>query len=874
MATSVAAQLEAADALRRRNIGRIWPAGPICTTKSLRGEDEPEFKNFRTDITAYAGWVAEFENAFQIPKNPERTAKENAQRLRRIYYSALTHSNGGLFDRSIETVPTTGPELVRVPAVSQDTLDAVVRAPLLSVGPAPSAPLVDVSHVLVLLDLALSDRGWAGVAALNSNPPGPLALAGLLSWAGDLGSCWVTFNGEREKAAAAVTEAGGTWSEALSDLSMVESNLAAGLAQRGSVEDIFGDMDAVILTDDLGSFHGSVSATPIADLLAAYYGPRPSGFGSSTRHVDNRFSLFVQRARPEIPHTVAGGKVTLAATAEADIRKIIKAAGYALLLGSRTSHSVAYSSYLTGRSKVVEALDSPWSGVLLDVLAKLFTEFLTAGLAGDAWTSGPLTAWRRFPNAVRTVDHWPAQQPSRALYPGPGPDLAPFDEAGPTRLGRLSSVLAISATYSDPWVAKAGPTGTVATMSRWNHVDLRDPRGPGFTTLTAGPVSVLRLAGHWPLWDVTKRPASAPGRAHGDILHLLDGEGEAAAVSHFEIVDVDPAARTVSVAGTPSPTAGRWRIHRRPTIVVIDSYGAREGCSGLGATVHSYDAALDLTTVQLTGTPDLARVNRALDTLHLGSDSARAWGAYRIVAVDNAAHRVRVVGRPRIAASAWRIGAGVGGSRLGRATYPLDPHPNGTDNYDALLCLVWDDTVQSSYPFTSYSSTQQTDPEWLSSVRGNMIYHYTAVRSTNSYRNYSLQVSSTPDSDTVAQARYYFDRVSGDGTDSTDRGEGVRADPHKDEIRLHYGNPTGTRSGSAGCLVSPVYDRFRADLIAIHQRERVMLGRDADPALAQIATADTHAAAMALYNSTDPDWVGVLNGRLWLARPEERPLTT
>jgi hypothetical protein len=103
----------------------------------------------------------------------------------------------------------------------------------------------------------------------------------------------------------------------------------------------------------------------------------------------------------------------------------------------------------------------------------------------------------------------------------------------------------------------------------------------------------------------------------------------------------------------------------------------------------------------------------------------------------------------------------------------------------------------------------------------------------------------------------------------------ARRDPDgKVNIRLHIGNATGSVSGSTGDLVAPDYPELRAQLVALHQAERDMLGLPADPDLAAVAAATTQSASVALYNAGtvgEPQWNDRLHYELILVRPDLRP---
>ena len=140
--------------------------------------------------------------------------------------------------------------------------------------------------------------------------------------------------------------------------------------------------------------------------------------------------------------------------------------------------------------------------------------------------------------------------------------------------------------------------------------------------------------------------------------------------------------------------------------------------------------------------------------------------------------------------------------------------------------------------------------------------------------------STTAIYDGVRENRYYFGAAV---TEDTAAANQEPSDgPGKTVIRLHYGN-TGSTSigtGSAGCLVSPVYFQMRNYLIHLYQQEREALGQERDADLDTIygfgnalGTANGNGNRAGYFQLTDESvWNEKLAGTLWLIRPDERPL--
>jgi len=296
----------------------------------------------------------------------------------------------------------------------QATLDAIMRTGLIDVGPdalGRSRPLVDVGHIWVLFDRGLNGLGWKGHGFDVVTDP-----TGALSWTGDLGSWWIEYNDARQAARQAVLAAGGTWSEPTTTAALATPLgwLQAATTKRCSAEDLLGDMDAIILSQEAVKASPS-DPTPLSSLIASYYFPDTlinTGNKRARVHSDNRFHLFVQRALPPIPHTTdpTTKDVSLADSAEATIRSHIKDAAFWLLFVARAKKrglldwsSRIKTPLISGglahivRKSVLEDLESLWGEKMFDRIAADFTAFLRDGLAGDGWT---LSGWPTLPSAL------------------------------------------------------------------------------------------------------------------------------------------------------------------------------------------------------------------------------------------------------------------------------------------------------------------------------------------------------------------------------------------------------------------------------------------------------------------------------------------
>jgi hypothetical protein len=358
--------------------------------------------------------------------------------------------------------------------------------------------------------------------------------------------------------------------------------------------------------------------------------------------------------------------------------------------------------------------------------------------------------------------------------------------------------------------------------------------------------------------------------------------------------------------------------------------------TGNAATVAGRDPADPTQTlVHLDGPQalgdELRRVNAGFDTIHLAADTVsspdRPGPVYRIARVDVGPRNVAVVGAPSFdgGASRWSIPAGVSGLApslaydirpdLAHPPIPPDLLTRGFDHYDAALFIVHRNGIRGTrlYRWTSYTSRiygAWSGANWrdeLSSVRGNARYCYSAYRSTDDFKNFTLAVvDSSADLthglrpapphdilhnaavDHVAQGRYYTGTPAPPAPAQADPNAldpRVWADANgKREIRLHQGNRGGRPgSGSAGCNVSPLFVDMRSDLVGLYESDyrEYYGGHAVDSEIHKLLTnAATLDASKALWNLGEADPHGLshanyddkLVGVLWLIRPDERPL--
>lgn len=845
-----------------------WHSGPQVST----GEQSV----YAVDMPTFLAWVDEVEQ-------DAGSTEEAVQRLRRLYYSAPLGKAGRFFDLVIDTDQT---NLALAPHVTQGTLDGLVRTGIVEVAP---GQLVDISHVFVLLDLKLNGRGDAGMLYdcglgvtanlartlnLTAELPGGTSLDALLSWQGDLASAWIAVNDWRLKQKAAKGDA---WTEPV-DRAALEAGPFEQLTKnaipgRSSLEDLLGDLDAVVLSSNFES-------SSIAALLQDYYTPQ-IGSDPTAVNVINRFPLFMAAANPGLPASrdPTGpwqlGEDTLVALTSV----VVSGAVTLLIAAGRLPPSI-----------LRDVLWSPWGMPVAAQIASRFRSFLLRRLNGEPWTAADWPSW-----------------PPKAI-PFAGYDLWLDD---PPTAAQLAAVTQFYRNMDDPWQSlphtedsRGGPTGHSPgpALPRFSAVDFRDPRGESAVVVpgASGGLTRVQLSGFRPLAQVTPPANDTPATVHRDLLEIDPG----VARGTYKIRAVNPTARTVDIEGLrPGFTElGWWRIRLRPQLVLIDSIGGRVA----GKRVKLVSEATPVSKLELDVEPDLRDINVNLDTIFLAADDAtrynpraRASRTYRIVGLDPIRCTVdiatTVAEEPSLppSGSRWRIPAGIGGENVGTADRFV-PSTKGTDHYDAALFVICDQQFLGvPLPFTSYSSVMSPKDN-LASVRGNARYILVSAKSVEkAWINFAFEVLTLGPTGNLTgslDARFYFDAVSSAGTNPPpDKRDIAVRTAKKSQIMVHYGRPSrvplppAPSTGGMGCQVSPEFYRLRQILIEHQQAERALLGQPAAPALTILAADLDHESNQRRYSQlappgtavpppiAAPDWDHWVGAILWVVRPEERP---
>ncbi len=463
---------------------------------------------------------------------------------------------------------------------------------------------------------------------------------------------------------------------------------------------------------------------------------------------------------------------------------------------------------------------------------------------------------------------------------------------------RMYRIIELDAAQHRVRIEGAGRAHIPAAGSAWRitpyqTVDFLDPAGEHATV--AG--SVVTLDGVSDLTRIWPNAADANAPIYDTL--VLDGV-TVGTPRVFRIRSVDHATRQVTVSGAPALAGAdtAWHIKVRPWLVVVDPLGGR--ISGESATVVT--GTTD--TLQLDATVQLDRVNAFFDTIYLPTDTGSPRRAYRIIEVQSAAHRVRVNGAPVLAnAGRWHIQAGLSGVPTGFA-YDLGPGGNrGFDHFDGELYVVFAGAVQFRMQWNSFTSRSYADyAQFRSTVRGNKQYEYFSFRSARStgnynscngvqqqpFRNYSLKVVDAGAGqrpgwnelfDGVREARWYFEPATRADTQTPASIPGGAGDAGKTVIRLHHSVSTGGGAcSSAGCIVSPLYGRLRSKLASLYDEEHVDLLARHDTEIRKLVGVNDNDDAMRIYEGCDAggltggNYNDKLVGRLWLIRPDERPL--
>lgn len=811
-------------------------------------------------------WSMELDDYLELVWKVERSAPSSAvaiQWLRRLYYSTPLKGAGGNFDNILKTDLSRLGAPVTTRDVPQSILDLLVRVKNLCIPweQRPENQLIDISHVLVLLDYRLNGAN-DNYRRLNKAPLLKNNVGSMLSWAADLASVWLEFNQTRR------VEKPDETREFSSD---AHQWFNAALKKRASRNDLLGDFDGVIL------FHQELpkSKTPISDLLATYY---QQGHSTETEsRVADRFALFCTRATPVIPYSIdSSEKVSLTSTSKEELKKIIEEAATFLLAVSVKKPKTGVMKAITGLGSLGEVEDeyltSRWSSEAMNLLVDNFFEFLSKELDNKFYT-------------------WPTDSFDKVNYSGYQGTIE-FDSKGFPLLDDLEAI----AQYFLNWKT---PNKELRMKDRLlMPLRLTDPQGAEAVLVEgAHPGTTrIRVERFVRLDEITPAPLNED--IHADLLYLEADMNPDRQSKKYKIIMINQEDSTITILGLPVLNGpSRWKIVRCPRIVLIDPWGGRIGGDVATLVDGSDRPAVKLDLPSFIENGILSEITSNFDTIRLFSDtplsfSKRQSQMYLITGVDPVQPIVYLDEKPSLlgSKSRWQIPVGALDEIL-PSHYPMTPQDVGCDHYDGRAFVVFDGKVQSAIRCSSYTSTvwnlksaTKEEEAFRSSVTGNGILYFQSSLSLNAFRNFSLMIYDSVDStgkpiDQVHDAQFFFKNVSANRQTppGDDKPFGDRDWDGKTQIRFHYGLPKGIKTGSAGCLVSPEYYDLRSMLVQLYNDQRAALGLEVNGEIAGIGSSSTHTASEMLWQNKQsaglPDrWSGRLRGLLVLVRPSQREI--
>ncbi|MCX7923343.1 MAG: hypothetical protein N3B21_15235 [Clostridia bacterium] len=444
---------------------------------------------------------------------------------------------------------------------------------------------------------------------------------------------------------------------------------------------------------------------------------------------------------------------------------------------------------------------------------------------------------------------------------------------------KLEAITEYFLDIKEPWLQNcSGSSGNpiVVTELDKNKVNFLNPKGVD-ASCVAGTAKAVKI-NDFPLME----------RDICGGFDYIKFEDDTKKFGIYRIVSFSEATNVMVLDNQPDFGAlkkSRWEIVKSPNIVLIDPLGGNY--RGAGAVVEDPSHP---EVVKLPGLPKGARINKKFDTIYLKDDTTRTSKTYFIKAYDENTGTVTLDWRPEFTngESEWSIPAGAGGTTEANI-FLLGPSDNrGYDNYYGVFFLIHNEEVKETYQWTSYTSRKydEKDPEeyeCLSSIQGNKKYSYVSIGSRPkkgaAYRNYCYKVEDFQSNTNKCEfAKFYFtDELFALNDNSPDEGG-------KTGIRFHYGNPDGGGSGSAGCLVSPLFCTMRDRLIEIYQGiYKLKNNGSQDKMVSRIYRKDFEKSKTIWnhsHNNTGPfnerlpdeDWDNKMFGTLWLIRPDEKPL--
>lgn len=474
--------------------------------------------------------------------------------------------------------------------------------------------------------------------------------------------------------------------------------------------------------------------------------------------------------------------------------------------------------------------------------------------------------------------------------------------------------------FNTPWKPGAKPLDCVRDKDKYITVNFLDLKGENARKERVVPPSGIRL-------ELDGEPDLSRVKENHNTIYLYDTSFGISGKKAYLIEKVE-ATNIIKLQGTPTLPAGpfKWHISLSPAIVLIDPFGPR--IKGKQATLlsdvyhyHPKKVSVKNNIVRLAdcSKEDLIMVNRYFDTIYFPSDTTDKH-RYRIIDRDVDTSTI-ILDRPpkfRGGVSAWQIQAGVcnempplyynlgSGSRTNYKDYPNRNGVYGYDHFDGILFIVKNGKIHAMYRWCSFTSRINAgNPQWLSSIQGNREYDvFSRISSPDKcHLNYGFSVvekdnRNTHVDDFVRYARFYFrETVADDSETRLTHRPSTRNHRGKNFIRFHWSrsrigqlaceNPRWTSCerqrkirraifmNSAGCLVSPLFELFRAKMIDLHQEDYEARKGSRDTSLDNIKGLLQHINSENHFKSNRSrrsHWHGKLRATLWLIRPDERPV--
>jgi hypothetical protein len=346
---------------------------------------------------------------------------------------------------------------------------------------------------------------------------------------------------------------------------------------------------------------------------------------------------------------------------------------------------------------------------------------------------------------------------------------------------------------------------------------------------------------------------------------------------------------TIELDNEPIMTdiSSAWRISLSTILVLIDPFGPR---------IHGYKAKdVGGQTVRLKdcSKEELKRVNRYFDTVYFPVDTGRPSHTFRITERDADLGTITLDKTPSfgIKESDWYIQSGVSTESpplyydlgSGGGNYRYYPHRKGYygyDHFDGVIFVLKNDRVHAMYRWSSFTSRiNYSTPEHRSSVRGNRQYDFSSLRCGKNHLNYCFKVFEKGKNERtfrhVRSARFYFAKDVKDDSVAPGTPYPWTGAEGKKNIMIHWSRSkqgqkasgrTGVFKNSAGCMVSPLFEQFRAKLIELRQEDYP------DQRLKKITRLLDHYESER-ENARRWAWNYLLKGSLWVIRPDERFLS-